>query len=33
MVRLIELLTNELVRAMKLTGVSDIKDVPAGILA
>jgi isopentenyl diphosphate isomerase/L-lactate dehydrogenase-like FMN-dependent dehydrogenase len=32
MVRLIELLTNELVRAMKLTGVSDIKDVPAGIL-
>jgi 4-hydroxymandelate oxidase len=33
MVRLLELLTNELVRAMKLTGVTDIKDVPAGILA
>ncbi len=32
-VRLLELLTSELVRAMKLTGVADIEDVPAGILA
>lgn len=33
LVRLIELMTNELIRAMKLTGVADVKDVPAGILA
>lgn len=31
-VRLFELLTTELVRAMKLTGVSDVKDVPLRIL-
>jgi len=30
--RLFELLTTELVRAMKLTGVSDVKDVPTRIL-
>lgn len=30
--RLFELLTEELVRAMKLTGVSDVKDVPMRIL-
>jgi 4-hydroxymandelate oxidase len=30
--RLFELLTTELVRAMKLTGVSDVKDVPLRIL-
>jgi len=33
MARLLELLTNELARAMKLTGVADVKDVPARILA
>jgi 4-hydroxymandelate oxidase len=30
--KLIELMTSELIRAMKLTGVSDVKDVPANIL-
>ena len=30
--RVIELLTEELVRAMRLTGVSDVKDVPTDIL-
>jgi 4-hydroxymandelate oxidase len=30
--RVIELMTEELVRAMRLTGVSDVKDVPANIL-
>ena len=33
MTRLLELLTNELARAMKLTGVADVKDVPVRILA
>lgn len=31
--KLFELLTLELTRAMQLTGVSDVKDVPMGILA
>lgn len=31
--RLFQLLTTELIRAMKLTGVSDVKDVPIRILA
>lgn len=30
--RVIELMTEQLVRAMRLTGVSDVKDVPASIL-
>lgn len=33
MVKLIKLMTTELARAMKLTGVADVKDVPARILA